>query len=170
MSSLKRKISVKEVCGTLPRMNEGDPSRTLMHVIGKANRVKEGIGDYGPWQKLMGQFEAVNLATGEISVAPQCILPEPMNGMVAGQILNAEPGAAPVIEFALEIGVEASGKAGGTGYEFTTRPLVEARETDALSELRKHVPKLIGTPEVTPATPAPEPEAETPKKDKAKKK
>jgi hypothetical protein len=164
MSSLKRKISVREVCGELPRMNTGDPSRELMHVIGKANRVKEGTGDFGPWQKLLGQFEAVNLATGEIYVAPQCILPEPMNGMIAGQILNAEPGAAPVIDFALEVGVKATGKAGGTGYEFTTRPLVEMRETDALSELRKAVPKLIAAPEATSES------EETPKKDKAKKK
>jgi len=163
MSTLKRKLSVKEVCGTLPRMNAGDPSRSLMHIIGKANRVKEGVGDFGPWQKLMGQFEAVNLETGEIFVSPQCILPEPMNGMIAGQILNAESSAAPVIDFALEIGVEASGKAGGTGYEFTTRPLVEARETDALAELRKHVPKLIGAPEAEA-----EAEAEAPKKAKKK--
>jgi hypothetical protein len=144
-------------------MNKDDPSRKLMHVIGKANRVKEGVGDFGPWQKLMGQFEAVNLETGEVFVSPQCILPEPMNGMVAGQILNAEAGAAPVIEFALEIGVEASGKAGGTGYEFTTRPLVEARETDALSDLRKHVPKLIAAPRAGDAE-ADTPEVEAPKK------
>lgn len=156
---LERKISVKTVVGSVDKNELPETgSKPLMHVIGHAQRVKEGTSDYGIWQKLLGQFEAVNLETGEVVVSPQCILPEPINGMIAGQLIGDDKVES--VSFAVEIGAKASGRAGGTGYEFTSKPLVEASEADPLADLRSKV-KLLTNDKPEPKS---EPKSEREKK------
>jgi hypothetical protein len=66
-----RKINAKTVWGKIK--NDDIPekgSKPLFRVIGQAMGTREGDGDYGEWVALVGNFEAVNLATGEVFAAP----------------------------------------------------------------------------------------------------
>lgn len=138
--SFKRKITVKEVCGK-PQLEDIVEKKkyALMRVFGHAHRVKLGSTDMGEYQKLLGQFEAINLLTGEVFQAPQCIMPEPGNGMIAEQLLGENP--ADSVSFALEIGVQRD-ESSAVGYVYWTKPLLKAKEADPLSDLRSEVKAL----------------------------
>lgn len=162
-----RKISVKTVCGkqTLEMIVE-KKAYPLMQVYGHAQRVKEGTTDFGSYQKLLGQFEAVNLATGQVFQSPQCIMPEPANGMVAGQLLGDNP--AEQVSFALEIGIKRD-ESSSVGYTYTTKQLVKAQDADPLADLRGKVKALEAPKEKDEPPVIDEPEkasAKTPPKKK----
>ena len=148
-----RKITVKEIGGkpTLEKIVE-KKNYPIMHVWGRANRVKTGSSDFGEFVKLLGMFEAVNLETGVVSRAPVCILPEPANGMIAAQLQGDEPAAE--VAFALEIGVKRD-ESSSVGYKYWTRELVKASDADPLADLRSKVKALEA-----PKTDAAESEAE----------
>lgn len=142
-----RKITVATVCGKVGRMGEKDEPKALMRVYGFANGVKRGETAFGPWAGLTGQFEAVNLETGEVAVAPVCILPEPMGSLLVSRAENGE-----AVQFAYEIGVKYSAK-GSAGYEYTTKVIVKESQNDPLAELRQQV-KALPAPTSKPGTSA----------------
>lgn len=140
-AALIRKISSKTVLGGPPEV----PSKAtaLYTVIGVATGVRIGQSAYGEFVALKGQFEATNIETGEAFTAPQCFLPEPLNGMIAAQLAmtDAEGNAnAKSARFAVEVGVIPAKTV--TGYEYTARELVDTTENDPLSDLRKALPAL----------------------------
>ncbi len=122
----------------------------LYTVFGVATGVRSGNTQYGDWDALMGNFEAVRTHDGEQFASSCVILPEPMNGMIVQQ-LNS--GKADAVEFAVMVGLKPSdgSRPGGCGYEFTVMPLVEPTETDTLSGLRAKAlgatkPKALASP------------------------
>lgn len=138
-ASLIRKISSKTVLGGVPEV----PTKAtpLYTVIGVATGVRTGASSYGEFTALKGQFEATNLATGEQVTAPQCFLPEPLNGMIAAQLAMVDDDGNPLAKtarFAVEVGVIPAKTA--TGYEYTARELVDTTENDPLADLRKALP------------------------------
>jgi hypothetical protein len=111
----------------------------LFTVIGICNGVKTGMSTYGEWLALTGQFEAMNLDTGEAYVAPQVFLPEPLNGLIAAKVRTPDENGQPVsVKFAVEVGIKPSKTT--LGYEYTVRELVDASEDDPLAGLRKALP------------------------------
>ena len=144
MSSLIRKISAKSVCGKIEKPKKAEK---LFSVIGIANKTKTGQSDYGPWTALVGQFEATNYESGEIFVAPQCFLPEPLNSMLAGTLEETDEEGKQVtasVQFAVEVGVKPSDVP--IGYEYTTKELVEADTADPLAALRDSAAKALPAP------------------------
>jgi len=131
-----RKITTATIVGKIDRPAKGDKVKPLYRVYGMATGVKTGSTQFGDWTGLTGQFEAVNLETGEISVSPVCILPEPMNSLLFSRVQAGES-----VQFAYEIGVEHSEK-GSTGYAYTTKPIVKETQNDPLAELRAAVKAL----------------------------
>lgn len=136
MSSLIKKISAKTIIGTV---SPPEKATALYTVIGIANGIKTGMSAYGEWLALTGQFEAVNLETGEAYVAPQVFLPEPLQGLIAAKVRTPdENGKTPSVQFAVEVGIKPARST--MGYEYTVRELVDASDSDPLADLRKALP------------------------------
>lgn len=137
MSSLIKKISAKTVFGDVA---VPEKAVALYTVMGIANGIRTGNSTYGEWLALTGQFEAMNLETGEAFVAPQCFLPEPLNGLIAAKVRTPDENGKPVsVRFAVEVGLKPAKST--FGYEYTVRELVDASENDPLADLRKSLPE-----------------------------
>jgi len=138
MSSLIKKISAKTIVGDV---SPPEKATALYTVIGIANGIKTGNSTYGEWLALTGQFEAVNLETGEAYVSPQVFLPEPLQGLIAAKVRTPdENGKMPSVQFAVEVGFKPSKST--FGYEYTVRELVDSSDNDPLADLRKALPAL----------------------------
>lgn len=145
MSNLIRKISPKNICGKLEKPSK---ATALYHVIGIASSTKTGNSDYGQWVALKGQFEATNLANGELSVAPICFLPEPLNSMIAAKLDETDQEGNQVntsVQFAVEVGYKPADNA--YGYEYTTKEIIESDQADPLAALRAEAKKALPAPE-----------------------
>lgn len=141
-----RKITASTVCG---KIEKTDKPQRLCLIYGTANRVKTGTSQFGPWVQLVGQFEAVNLATGQVFTSPYCILPDKVvNEVIAGAIESGQTG----VEFAYEFGIKPSKSP--VGYDYTAKPIVKEQDNDALASLRAKIPQALLAP-VRPALAAP---------------
>jgi hypothetical protein len=122
----------------------------LIKVAGVTTAAKTGQTDKGEYTKLLGEFIAQNLLTGEVFQSGQCILPSFLSEQLAAALNASES-----VEFALLIGARAD-KSAVTGYVYTAQPLVNAEPTARMS-------KLLTAAGIAPALPAPaaaEPEPE----------
>lgn len=164
---LLRKISRATMIGdTTPILEKvlADKNKTipLYRVYGFATSVRNSkdilTGDpkkdartemHGPWQCLIGQFEAANLMTGEISRSGQCFLPQFAIDMVAGQFSeNVER-----VKFGFEIGCKFNAEAPGK-YEYVVSPLIDVAEDDPIALIAGEINKpkqLEHQPESEPA-------------------
>jgi hypothetical protein len=136
----RRKISSRTVMGKIKKEWITAKATPLFQVIGQAYGTREGNSDYGKWTALVGTFEAVNLITGEIFAAPECFLPEPFNGMLAGKLNGASKVNA--VDFAYEIGVKEPGPDATVQYEYTCKPIHDPTAGDPLKALRARIPKF----------------------------
>ena len=139
--TMKRKITVKDVMGPLVRPNDGDKPTDLFTVIGHATGIRSGEDKYHAGQEfhaLTGEFEAVNLATGEIFWAPQCFIPEPMHSLIVAQLTS---GKVKALKFSAMVGYKYAKTS--VGYEFIVKPLLKPEKSDALEELRASLPQPI---------------------------
>ena len=146
MSSLIRKISAKTVCGKIekPVPVKGKP---LFIVGGIANKVKTGDSQFGTWTALVGQFEATNIDTGEVFIAPQCFLPEPMNGMIAASLEMVDEDDKRInqsVQFAVEVGVKFAENQ--IEYEYTAKEIMKSDAADPLASIREQISKALPAP------------------------
>ena len=74
----------------------------LYRVGGSCNGSRKGESDYGEWECLIGNFQAINLETGEVSRSGQCFLPQFAVDTIVGQF-DAEVTA---VKFAYDVGVK----------------------------------------------------------------
>src|SRR3954464_1880890 len=92
---LLRKLTIRTCVGTkgdilaAAMTGRGDDKATtgkavpIMRVMGAVSGFRPGESDSGPYVKLLGQFKAVNLLTGEeFSNVSTCILPAVISDMV----------------------------------------------------------------------------------------
>jgi len=109
-------------------------AKAYFQVIGRATSVETEKGTPAhnePWNKLRGEFEGVNLATGEIFVSSACFLPTAVTGLIVAQLVDESS----VVEFAFEIGTKPSKTP--VGYEYTVKELFQAAPTASLTHLRE---------------------------------
>ncbi len=127
-----RKVTIK-TCGfdiaTIKETVKGKGKVALIRLAGIVNSGKPGQTDKGEFLKLFGEFQAINLVTGEQFSGAQCILPNFISDQFAAVL--ASNGSA---EFALEIGAKEN-EASVTGYEFTVTPLMESKGSNRMQEL-----------------------------------
>jgi hypothetical protein len=126
----------------------------LLRVAGYTSEAMQGQTDKGEFTRLLGEFQAVNILTGQAFSSGQCILPS----FVADQ-LAAALRVSNEVEFAIEIGVQSDDTA-LTGFVYTARPLLQPSTDSRLS-------KLLARAGMAAALPAPE-AAEPSKARKAK--
>ena len=132
MSEMLRKLTLKN-CGfdvaTIKLAHEGKRSVELVKIAGVTTKAQPGQTDKGEYLKLIGEFRAVNLISGEVFESGVCLLPNFISDRIAGALNVSEQ-----VEFALAIGCKAN-PGSVTGYEFTCTPLVEAQPSDRMAGL-----------------------------------
>lgn len=180
-AEILKKITIKDVMGdefdAKKFIVENPKAQDLIVVIGTTSEVIADSSQYGDFFKFVGAFEATRLSDGVVFKAPNCIIPEPLNTLM-GQTLMAvvkpedmkdeevgdgnqkrkrKRGKTPAAQFGIILGIKPS-KKGATGYEWTSKPVVEVQAVDTLKDLRAQVNNAIK------ALPAPKAEEKTTKK------
>jgi len=107
-------------------------AQEVFDIIGAATGVKEVQTPYGVNSKLVGNFEATNLITGEVFVSANCFLPSVVNDLVAAQVAEGNP-----VQFAYRIGTKPSES--NVGYEYTVTPLLAAEPLEIINTIRKQI-------------------------------
>jgi len=126
-----KKITVKGVCPGLKEMEKPEKPDAIMTVFGLVTGAKPDRSDYGDYIRFEGNFEAVDMGTGNAYRSGRMILPGIAEGLLAGAF-NGE--GVESVQFALEIGIKPSKSP--VGYDYTVKPLVESAENDPLADLR----------------------------------
>ena len=129
------KLSMKGM-GAQPavRSVEKGESYAIAHLYGSASKHDVVTTTFGDSVRFLGNFEGVNVKTGEHYRAGKAFLPSIVSEILADAVDKLEDGQS--VDFAFEIGVEYSEK-GNTGYSYTVKPLVKLQESDSLSHLRE---------------------------------
>lgn len=151
-----KKLSVATVYGKIDakKVLTADAPIDLMTVYGVAVGTKSGTSNYGDWTALVGEFEAVNAETGEVSQANQLFLPE-----IALIPLRVALERAQSVRFAIKLQARAAtnSKPGGVPYEYTFDSVLPPAEDDPMQALREQV-KALALPAPT-ASPSDKPAA-----------
>jgi hypothetical protein len=121
-------FSVANIKEAIEGIDEGE-SVELLKVVGKTTMAAKGQTDKGEYTALGGEFTAVNMLTGEVFTSAKCILPNFISEMIAAALAQS-----PQVEFGLLIGAKVD-ESSVTGYQFTTRPLIEAKPTESMLSL-----------------------------------
>lgn len=128
------KAPAEVVEGKITKPAEYHSSVDLVKVVGVVGAAKPGSTEVGDkiseYLKLIGDFTAVNLSSGEMFRAPTCILSD----VVSGPIKAALDAGADEVQFAVMISAKYDSKA-ATGYVFSTKPLLEVKPTDKMTAL-----------------------------------
>lgn len=139
MFNLVSKITLKKI-GAQPAadsIKDGQPVRCAqIYGFATAAETKQSAFDQ-PYTVFSGNFEAVNLATGEIFKSGSLIIPPVIQNLIAPAVAAANGSE---VAFSVEIGAKYSAK-GSTHYEYTAVPLVESSSGDALADLREQTKK-----------------------------
>lgn len=151
-AQLLSKLSLKGMKAQPPKhsLKEGE-AFPIATFIGTARAHETVDSPYGDSTRILGNFEGINLRTGEVFRANKAFLPEVIESILVEGIDTLDPDDPKAsIEFALEIGVQHSEK-GNMGYAYTVKPLVPLKENDSLGHLRAHAEAVLK------ALPAPQP-------------
>jgi hypothetical protein len=146
-----RKITLRNIGldqATINAALDGQTKAALANVAGIVSAGKPGQSDKGEYLKLIGEFRAINLLTGEQFSSAACILPN----FIADQFrpVLEQNGS---VEFALQIGARVNDRS-VTGYEFTVTPLVESRSSDRMAELIQAATASLPAPTMERAKPS----------------
>jgi len=132
----------------------------LLRVWGVSTDAKPGQSDTGSYVKLVGEFHALNLATGERFKSGAMILPNFIAEPMAGALRSS-----PQVEFAVGLGAQGD-PSSATKYVFTVAEVVEAVASEPMRKLEAAalagVKLSLPAPAAEPA-PAPAPAPAAPK-------
>lgn len=142
--TIVKKITSKIVCGGKVNIeklikfieqpgNGRESVMPLYGIIGIASDFVAGQTDLGAYVRLLGQFKAVNVETGEEFRSGAAILPGAASDLVFGALRGlGESGGS--IEFALRVGVKRD-EASAVGYVFVVEQVYSPQSQDALGAL-----------------------------------
>lgn len=141
-SSIISKITVASI-GCKPgevnaKENEGITELPLARLYGTLDAAKPQVDVASGRTDIVfvGNFEAINMQTGEVFKSGKMYLPKGLSELVEGEV-NKNPGTA--IAFAFELrSIKANNPA---KYSYKALPLVSPEKSDALSALRERVLK-----------------------------
>lgn len=115
-----RKITTRDVGFTRTHVQEmviaAKKPVKLYTVLGIVNGARPGSTDKGDFVKLVGDFEATNLETGEVFESQMCILPNFVGDPIGAAVHRPNSES---VQFAVTIGAKPDEKS-VTGYVFTS--------------------------------------------------
>ena len=133
MSALLKKISVKNIVGTMPAPKVGEEI-ALCVIMGYAKSYAVKQTTYGDCTAFSGDFKGIDVETGEDFRSGMCYLPDVASDLLKNA-LDANPG---IIEFGFDIsvvGVKGRTEGEQGKYEYRCRPLMKAAENDPMLAL-----------------------------------
>ena len=156
--NIVKKITVAAVCGGRPdiaklieymKTNGEAAVLPLMGIVGIASDFTPGRtilpdGKEQTWLKLLGQFKATSVDTGEVFVSGACILPGAGNDLVYGALKGAQEGGGGggTVSFAFRIGIKRDVK-GITGYAYVVEQIYQPEVADPISLLEAKLSTVI---------------------------
>lgn len=167
-SRLLKKISATTVCPDLLQRLDvpGAPAQVpLFDVYGFASGIKTSKPDSErQWCAFIGEFEAVRIDTGEVSVSGKCFIPQPMQDMLFGRIMqqkevSTDGGANVQFAIRVKIVAPAKGRPSITGYEFQCETILESNDSSPMQSLRDQAKAAVLALSAPKAAPAPAVEA-----------
>lgn len=142
-----RKITVADVCGKIAKGSVTEP-RNLMNVLARVTDMKPQETQYGPYIDFRGQFEAVNLETGEVHQGSRMIVPTIVEQELEAAFQSANAEGEGAVLAAFTIGVQPSER-GSMGYEYTLE-IAGTKDTgeveDPFAAIRDNVVKALPAP------------------------
>lgn len=146
-----KKLSVKTVYGpiNLRKLMDAHDKGTPLHVmsvIGIATGTKQGEGDLGAYECLVGTFEAVNPETGEAQKANILFLPDMGLSMwkVAMAASSNGSAASALNVYAVYVAEVPGRRPSAVPYEYRIEPVVPPTEADdPLERLKAHVASQV---------------------------
>ena len=133
MATLLKKLSVKNICGTIKSPAPGIEQK-LVIVMGYAKGSEIKKTTFGDSIGFHGDFKGIDIETGEEFRSGVCYLPDVAESLIENALDDHEG----VVEFAFEIGIVgvAPRTPGEEGkYEYRCKPLMKASENDPLAQL-----------------------------------
>lgn len=115
--NVARKITVSDVCGKIAKGSIKAP-KALMNVLAKITSATAKETNFGPYLDFRGQFEAVNLETGEVLRGSRMIMPSLIEQELSAALEEAKQTDGGVVLAAFTVGVEPSER-GTMGYAYT---------------------------------------------------
>lgn len=169
-TKIVQKLTVKTM-GAQPKPHSVKEATDLVQMYGVIRGSEVGTSNFGDFVKFKGEFEGVNLESGEVVRSSVLILPKMLENILKDSLPTGDDVTGLNVQVAVVIGVEPSEK-GNTGYAFTVKPLIEPEVSDELAGLRglasKRVEELgIGyqpQPQAEAVAEAPKAEKKTTKK------
>jgi hypothetical protein len=139
-TKISKKLSTKSVVGNVKEIRKiaesGEGKHVdIMRVMGVAKKLQVGESDNGEWLAFKGNFEYINLITGESHVGSRCFLPAPIDSMVEAQLEGNT-----AVEFAFDITV-VEVEESATGYEYGAKTILKPSENDPMEMLKQTVSK-----------------------------
>jgi hypothetical protein len=133
MAEILRKMTLKSLGLTETQLKavvdaSGGHGVAVANIVGKITGSTPGQTALGEYVKLQGNFYGINLDTGEAFESATCLLPNFISDTLVGALDQSDE-----VEFGIQVGVKAAKSA--TGYEYTCRPLVESKPSDAMQKL-----------------------------------
>lgn len=149
-----KKLSPKTICEDL--LGPIEEKVDLYTVYGTANDITSGESTYGPWDALVGSFEACRIDNGQIFAGIKAFIPEPLGSMLVNKVKELEAGEK--VEFAVMISIKPADTK--TGYEYICTPIVQTEATSEMAKLRQTVQtNLAALPAPNAGTPKPKAKA-----------
>lgn len=143
----KRKLSSADIMGGDVRVlwrqaKKADPSLVkieLYKITGISSMWDEVPSPYGETQRLIGDFIAVNLKTGEVFRSNRCFLPGIMKDSIVAAINSAAKGDAVQFAFLVSVTDDSDNVKNAVGYVYTFETLIEMKESNQMAELAKRI-------------------------------
>lgn len=129
------KISVKTVFGKVEKPAE---KFAAIRFLGIARRMSTGESQFGPWVKFHGDFQAINLTTGEEFVAKQALFPAVISDDLAAMLADESVNEA---SFGFDLYIAPNDAP--IGYEYSAESLIEQQESNPLALLAQSIAKPL---------------------------
>lgn len=147
--SIVSKLTIKTLKAQ-PARHSVESEQMIATIYGRCTDKKAGTSDHGDFIRFKGEFEGVNVKTGEVFRSGDLIVPKTLESLLDSAISLEGNNA---VDFAVEVWVEPNEKS-ITGYSYAIKPLIKPAESDVLAGLRE-----LAAPSVQKALEAPKPEA-----------
>jgi hypothetical protein len=130
--NFERKLTLRTIGLTKGAIGKALPEKgaiALARFAGETSEAKTGQTDKGEFVRLIGQFFAVNLITGEQFTSSQAILPTFISEPLAAALRTSES-----VGFSIEISAEPDERS-AVGYRFGVKALNETAPNDKVRRL-----------------------------------
>lgn len=130
--TLVSKLTIKTMKAQ-PARHSVEKDSMIATIYGRCTDKKAGTSDHGEYIRFIGEFEGINVDTGEAYRSGNMIVPKTLETLLDAAITLDESNA---VDFAVEVWVEKN-ESSITGYSYLIKPLIKPAESDVLANLRE---------------------------------